>query len=235
MGTGSIQGASAIEEAMFPDAGGAEWLAMVTRLYARDRIIARFEDAFPPDAVTRAQIDAITAFALSDAGDRIFTGEVSATRIMTDPDAADLAIEAVRAEADAGNSARLAILQRLNRATQLVERSVSGALNLRFAFYRGLNDGGAMPTDLPENMMLELVWAQEPELRRTIVERLNAFQMLAYAEVTDAELETYLTLSDSPAGRAVNAAVFGAFDAVSAELSYSLGTAAAIFISGDDT
>ncbi len=72
-------------------------------------------------------------------------------------------------------------------------------------------------------------------MRQTTVEWLFAFQLLAYAQVTNAELESYVTLSETEAGRAVNAALFAAFDQMLADLSYDTGAAAAIFIVGEDT
>jgi hypothetical protein len=208
-------------------------LERVARLHTHSRMVALFEGAFPQDALTAEQIEAITSFVQSDAGLRIIMGEISARRIFLDQDAVDLAIEGYRAEL-ASAAPRLDILDRFNTVNGLVERNVSGALNLRFAFFRGLIDGGAFEDEVPEEAMLAEVWAQEPDVRQMTVEWLYAFQLLAYAQVSDAELEAYVDMSESDAGHAVNAALFSAFDSMLADLSYDLGRAAAVYIAGED-
>lgn len=233
MSTESINSASDLEERMFPNAGGAAWAQIANALYAPERMTALFEAAFPQDALTPEQQDTLTQFALTDAGARIIAGEIAARRTFLDASAIDTAIDAFIAAVEA-NDPRLEILAQLNATNGLVERNVMGALNLRLVFYTGLMDGGAFDRAIPESAMLADVWAQEPEVRRTTVEWLYAFQLLAYGDVTNAELEGYVALSETPAGRAVNAALFAAFDAMLAELSYDIGAAAATFIGGDD-
>ncbi|OAN73944.1 hypothetical protein A8B78_17490 [Jannaschia sp. EhC01] len=234
MGTENTRGGADLEEQLFPGAGGAAWRATVAGLHATPRMVGLFEDAFDRDAVSPDQIAIVQAFIDSEAGQRVIGGELAARRMFLDEAAVEAATENLMA-AIAADSPRLEILQRLNAVSGLVDRNVSGALNLRIAFYRGLIDGGAFDNDVPESMMLAEVWAQEPEVRHLTVEWLFSFQLAAYAEVTDADLEAYVALADAPAGRAVNAALFNAFDEMLATLSYDLGVAAAGFIVGEDT
>ena len=45
-------------------------------------------------------------------------------------------------------------------------------------------------------------------------------------------METYIAFSETPAARAFNAALFAGFDAVFEAMSYRLGSAAALFMTG---
>ena len=233
MGAENIRGAGDMEAQMFPGAGGAAWQAMVTRLHSSDRMASLFEAAFPRDALTPEQIAEVTTFLHSDAGQRVISGEVAARFLFLEEDAVDASNAAFMA-AVAASDPRLDILQRFNEVNGLIERNVSGALNLRFAFYRGLIDGGAFDADMPESLMLAEVWAQEPEVRQLTVEWLYSYQLTAYSDASDGDLEAYVALSETAAGRALNAALFAAFDHMLGDLSYDLGAAAAIFIAGED-
>lgn len=233
MVTESTNAAADIEAQMFPDAGGQAWQDQITQLYAPVRMMFLFEGAFPQDALSPSDLTTLTDFALSDVGRRIIAGEVATRRIFLEEDAVEAAIAAFETAVEAGDP-RLDILARYNDVNGLVERNVTGALNLRFTFYSGLADGGAFAQMIPEETLLAQVWALEPDVRRTTVEWLFAFQLLAYQDITDAELEAYVSLSNTPAGRAVNAALFAAINAMLAELTYDVGTAAAGFIAGED-
>lgn len=234
VGSEGARGAADVEDQLFPGAGGAAWRATAMALHGTDRMVALFEDALNQDAVSLDQIAEVQAFMGSEVGQRLVTGEVAARRAFLDDDAVDAASEVFMA-AVMDDSARLDILQRFNEINGLVDRNVTGALNLRFSFYRGLIEGGAFDDDVPEDLMLAEVWAQEPEMRQATVERLFSFQLLAYAEASDADLEAYIAVAASPAGRAVNATLFAAFDDMLGHLSYDLGYSAAGFIAGEDT
>lgn len=234
MATENNRGAVDLEDQLFPGAGGAAWQAMVTNLHASDRMVASFEAAFDRDALTPAQIETVQAFVSSDTGQRLVAGEIAARQMFLEDAAVDAATDVFMAAVEAADP-RLEILQRFNDVNGLVDRNVSGALNLRIAFYRGLIDGGAFDGDVPESLMLSEVWAQEPEVRHLTVEWLFSYQLAAYADASDADLEAYLALSESEAGRVVNATLFAAFDVMLADLSYDLGLAAATFIAGEDT
>lgn len=234
IGTEGVRGAADVEDQLFPGAGGAAWRATAMGLHNSDRLVGLFEEAFNQDAITPEQIATIQTFVESDLGRRLVEGEIAARRLFLDENAVNAATNALLAAVQADDP-RLDLLQRFNDTNGLIDRNVSGALNLRFSFYRGLIDGGAFENDVPEDLMLAEVWGQEPDVRQATVEWLFAFQMVAYADVSDSDLEAYIEMMGSSEGRAVNAALFSSFDAMLAQLSYDLGYAAAGFIAGEDT
>lgn len=233
MSTEGVEAALALEADMFPDAGGAAWALEANRIQGPDRMIAMFEEAFPLDTMSDADVAQVTAFFTAEPGVSIAAAEVAGRRAFLEPGVEELANEAFR-EAISSEDPRIDVLTTFIEANDLVERNVSGALNSNFAFYRGLSDGGAFEVEIPEELMLAEVWGQEPELRRDTIEWLYSFQLSAYSSLNDADIEAYTALSETPAGAALNAALFEAFDVVFNQLSYDLGAAAAGFIAGED-
>lgn len=218
---------------MFPGQGGAAWMAVVASIYSADKMIAAFEAALPVGALSDADIATLTRFFEDDVGARIVAGEIAARQAFLDPEVERMA-GALAAQRIADSHPRMALLREFTRINDLVERNVSGALNGNLAFYMGLSDGGAFATPVPLEVMLDEVWGQEAAIRAETIEWLMAYQTLAYEDLTDAELQSYIDLSRSPAGQAINAGLFVAFDTVFNALSHDLGRAAAGFMIGED-
>ncbi|AHM05204.1 hypothetical protein roselon_02917 [Roseibacterium elongatum DSM 19469] len=234
MSAEALAGSTDPEAEMFPGQGGAAWQAMIARLHSVETMTEAFEAAFPVDRMTPDQIARITAFATAEPGRSVIEGEIAARRAFLDPAVEDAAQIRFRERAEAEDP-RLDLLGRFIAANDLVERNVMGALNSNYAFYRGLADGGAFEVDLPEELMLAEVWGQEPQIRADTIEWLYSYQLAAYSGVTESDFEAYIAMSETPAGQALNAALFTAFDAMFDDTSYALGTAAAVFIAGEDT
>jgi hypothetical protein len=223
-----------IEADMFPGQGGSAWPAVVAGIYAPDRLVAAFEAAVPVERLTPEMVAELQAFYDTATGRAVAAGEVAARQAFLTPGVEEEATERARAAAAAGD-ARIALLTEFIAVNDLVERNVSGALNSNFAFYRGLSAGGAFAAEIPEELMLADVWSQEPEIRTTTTEWLYAYQILAYENLSDEDLRAYTAMTATPAGQALNAALFTAFDAVFEGVSANLGAAAARFIAGEDT
>jgi hypothetical protein len=233
MATEGVEAAMSLEADMFPDAGGAPWALEANRIHGSDRLIALFEEAFPLDLMSEADVAQVTAFFSAEPGRSIAAAEVAGRAAFLELGVEELANDAFR-EAVANEDPRIDLLTDFIETNDLVERNVSGALNSNFAFYRGLSDGGAFEVEIPEELMLAEVWGQEPELRHDTIEWLYSFQLSAYAGLEDADIAAYTALSETQAGAALNAALFAAFDQVFNQLSYELGHAAAGFIVGED-
>lgn len=224
-----------LEDELFPGAGGQRWNGLVALIYDRPTMQRRFEAAFAKrlgsDPETLSQIDTFFGSAL---GQRILQLEIEARRALLDSsieEAAQVAVDQMRAERDP----RLDLLDRFAEANDLIEENVSGALNSNLAFYRGMSEGGAFTgAEMTEEEMLSEVWSQEGDIRAETAGWLYPFLMLAYESVSDEDMETYIAFSQSPAGQAVNRAMFGAFDDVFSTISHDLGRAAAEMLSGQD-
>jgi hypothetical protein len=234
MSAEGLDAAASIEADMFPGQGGSAWPAVVAGIYAADRMVARFEAAVPLERMTPEVVAELQAFYDSDLGRRVAAGEVAARQAFLEPGVEDAAREMAQARAAEGDD-RIGLLTEFIRANDLIERNVMGALNSNFAFYRGLSEGGAFASEIPEELMLADVWGQEAEIRSETTEWLYGYQVLAYEDLSDAELGRYTAMSESAAGQVLNAVLFEAFDVLFEAVSHDLGRAAATFIAGEDT
>jgi hypothetical protein len=226
--------AAEIETDMFPGQGGSAWRAVVASIYSADRLATRFEQAVTLDAMTPEVIEQLQAFYDTDLGARVAAGEIAARQAFLDPGVEEAATE-LALERMGENDPRIAQLTEFIAVNDLVDRNVSGALNSNFAFYRSLSDGGAFASEIPEQLMLAEVWGQEAEIRASTTEWLYAYQLLAYDDLSAAEMESYIEMTSSEAGQVLNTVLFHAFDVLFESISTDLGAAAARFIAGEET
>lgn len=210
----------------------ADWTATVADIYDVDRMRAAAA-ATLATTLDGADVDAMLDFFTSDLGTEIIGLETSARRALLD-DAVDLAAKDAAALARAEETARAALVGDYIATNDLIDTNVVGAMNANYAFYMGLQDGGAFGSDLTEDQILSDVYAQEPEIRATTTDWVYGFLMLAYQPLSDAELQAYIAFSDSAAGRALNVAMFDAFDQMFVTVSRELGRAAAVAMAGQD-
>jgi hypothetical protein len=68
MATEGVEAAMSLEADMFPDNGGAPWALEANRIHGADRMIALFEEAFPLDLMSEADVAQVTAFFTAEPG-----------------------------------------------------------------------------------------------------------------------------------------------------------------------
>ncbi len=229
-----IDYALSLDKDLFDGSGGAAWRDRAEALNDRDLMQRRFDRAFA-EAVAgdEEMVGAAIAFFDTERGKRLLSLEIEARRALLDDAVEDAARARVEAMA-AARDPRLDLLRRFAEANDLIEMNVQGALNANLAFYRGLAAGGGGVTHLSEEDMLADVWSQEAEVRKETQAWLFPFLALAYASLSDDELEAYVSFSGTPAGQRLNGALFAGFDALFNAQSYDLGKAAAQMLAGQD-
>jgi len=224
--------AGALADTLFPGRDAQGWAQMVDRLYTESALRRVFESAFPEDRIAAARAQEILDFFGSETGRRVVAGELAAWRAITDPEV-EAAANALYQQRLAENDPRIGQLSRLIASNDFVDLNVMGALNSNYAFLLAMSDGGAYERPVAQDMILRQVWQQEPQIREDATLWLYSFQVLAYADLSDSELEAYIAFSNSGAGQAYNSALFAGFDAVYTQMSTRLGTAAAQFMTGE--
>ena len=226
--------ANSLAEDTFPSGGGAEWQAAIERIYDVPKLRAEFDRALDAAlADDPAAVQQIVGFFGSDVGKRIVGLEIEARRTYLDT----AAEEAARVAADDAASKRdpkVALIRRMIEAGDLLEMNVAGALSGNLAFMKGMAATGAYGVQMPEDQILSDVWAQEEQTRTDTSSWLYSYLGLAYAPLSESELEAYVAFSESPAGHKLNAALFTAFDAVFNQVSHDLGHAAGLAMQGRD-
>lgn len=226
--------ARTMQDDMLGGQGGERWQAVVGLIYDLSRMRARFDEVFLREmAADPAATAAAQAFFEAEPGRTIIRLEVEARRAMLEEAAEDAAKVTAQDMAEARDP-RLDQIRRLIEANDLVESNVMGALNANLSFYRGMASVGGFAEGMTEEDMLADVWAQEEDVRKETTDWLIPYLALAYAPVSDSDLEAYIAFSETPAGGKLNAALFAAFDALFVDLSQDLGAAAARQMQGQD-
>jgi hypothetical protein len=223
-----------LEADMFPSGGGPGWARSISDIYDIPILRARFNQALRAglarDPETLAEI---TDFFTSDLGSRILTLEIEARRAFLD----DAAEDAARVAADKRRASRDSRAQQIERfiaSADLLEMNVAGALSGNLAFLNGMNETGVNGVRLPQEEVMEQVWGQEAQIRSDTESWLHAYLGLAYAPLTDQELDAYIAFWETPAGQRLNAVLFIAFDQVFGGVSHQLGQAAGQAMLGQD-
>ena len=206
-----------------PDSG---WRADVGRIYDPARLGPAFHAAFAEElARTGADTTPMLDYFRLPLGQRILTLELSARAAMADEaieEEAKVALDRLDAEGDP----RLAMIRAYVSANHLVDMNVSGALNANLAFLTALAQSGGFQRQLPEDEILAQVWSQEDEVRAETERWLLSLSLLAYSPLSDAELASYIAFSETPAGAALNRALFAAYDRMFTDISRELGRSA---------
>ena len=206
-------------------ARGEDFVGMAGRIYDTGRMGETFRAEFD-DALADVDVTPLLTFFASDRGRQIVSLELSAREALTDSGIEEVAEEAAERLPDE-NPARRALLETFVDTNNLVDLNVMGAMNASVAYYQGLVSAGN--GDLSEGQILSEVWSQEPEIRADTVTWIYAYLGFAYDPLEDGDIEAYIEMSSSPAGKALNRALFEGFDDVFNEISYLLGRATVTF------
>lgn len=221
-----------LEAEMLGGRSGAGWQAAVEEIYDTARLEATVRPVFA-EALAGHDVAAMTGFFEAQPGRRIVELEIGAREAFLE-EAVEEAAKLRVAEMEAEQDPRLRQVDAFIAAGDLIEANVAGGLNTSLAFWRGLSDGGFPSRDMPEEDMLAQVWSQEPEIRAETTEWLRAYLSLAYEPLSDADLDAYIAFTRTPAGQALNRALFAAFDRMFADVSYRLGREAARGLAGQE-
>ncbi len=223
-----LEQAGDLRENMFPGRSG--WDPVASAIYSTDRMNSFFRAAFD-ETLTDVDVTPLLEFFRSDLGAEIVGLELSAREALLDDAVEEAAIDAFE-RLSGTDPDRVAALDGFVEGSDLVNLNVMGAMNASLSFYRGLAEGGGF--ELSEAEILSDVWDSEPDTRQDAQEWLYAYLAMSYQPLTDAEIIAYTDVTTSPAGKALNRALFTGFDDVFNDISFSLGRAASQFVMGDD-
>lgn len=215
---------------MLPSGPTKAWADTVDRIYDEEAMLTSVNAAFTAK-LEDADLGPLLEFYASDTGSQIIDLEIEAREAMIDKDVEEGAREVFRGMDGEGDD-RLDQITDFIAANDLIESNVAGGLNATLQFYNGLNDGGAF--QMTESEILSDVWSQEPELRTDTREWVYAYLLLAYGPLNDTQLDDYIAMSKSPAGQAMNQALFAAFNGMYDTLSYAMGRAVADHLSAQE-
>ena len=211
-------------EALTGQAANDSWRGIVERIYDPEPLRALVYDAMQEALVGRDMSEMVSYYE-SPQGARVIALEISAREAYLSPGVEEAAREAWNWGAKDG--ARADLIRQFVNDGDLVERNVAGALNSNVAFLTAF--AAASPKEyevLDERAILAEVMGEEAQIRVDTTEWLFGYLSLAYAPLSDAELQRLVALSASPAGRALNAALFHGFHPMYQKVARGLGQAA---------
>ena len=227
-----LQQGERIASDLMPGRDTAGWQLRLERIYDAPAMEDRLADALGDALDDEAEAE-VVAFFEGDLGARIIDLELEARVALMDEDVEDAAIAAWD-EIASDDPERAALIDEFIAVNGLIEENVQGGLNSNLGFMMGMNEGGAFDPPLDEGTMLSDIWAQEAEIREETTDWLRGYLGLAYAPLTEDELQTYVDFSASDTGQDFNRALFEAFDAMYDGVVYELGKTAAIMMMGED-
>lgn len=176
-------------------------------------------------------------FAETALGRQVLRLEISARRTLLDEEVDEVArmalYDARRSDAETANAARLELVRARVEANDLIELNVSLGMNTSLAYYQGLFAENAL-MELGADDMLQMVWMQEPAIRAEIEDWIEAYFLMSYQPLSDAELEAYIAYVSTPLAQSFNRAMFRAFDAVFSEISLAVGRVLGRRMSGEE-
>lgn len=210
--------------------GGNFWTNRIAKLYDEKRIVRHVAGALA-EGLSEAQVAEVTAFFDTPRGRRILTLETDARRAMIDDDIEQVARQTYE-DLRGSDDPRLALISEFIEVNDLLERNVAGALSSDYRFTRGMVEGGALA--MSDGDILSEVWEREDEVREDTASWLYGFLLLAYGPLSDDDLADYIAFSETPAGQALNAALFDGFESYFADISFMLGFSVALAMQGSD-
>lgn len=221
--------AQSLNDEMLNGQGGPVWAVQVTGIYDARHMseVVRTGLAQLSDDHLRQ----INQFYASDLGAKVIGLEMAGRRALMQDELKVLAQDAYEI-ALAQDPQSLDPIHTIERVGDMVERNVTATLTSNYRFYLGMVDGGAFV--LTEDEMLTEAWSQEDDVRIDTKIWLFSYLMLSYQPLDDVETATLVAFTQSPAGRALNAAVFDGFGTMYADISYALGRAVALNMVGSD-
>ncbi len=206
----------------------AEWDALVAALYDPAKMEAAVLGRLAEE-LRGQDVAAMAAFFEGEPGRRLVALELAAREAMLEDDVEQAAKEAA-AVAMAAEDPRLGLLRGVIEAGDLIEASVASAMNANLAYFTALLDGGALGDGTTEADLTADVWSQEAQIRAETTEWVYAFLLKAYAPASDADIAALTAFTESAEGRALTRALNRAFDQIYADISRSLGLAAAYYM-----
>lgn len=230
----AVEAGSTLARDMMPGQPVEGWAHTVERINAPSRTGRILRESFAT-ALEGRHAGAILDFLTAPLGQRIVDLELSAREALRDPDMQQAVLQRY-GDMQADGDPRADQIDAFIRVNDLVDANVVGALNANAAFLTGMGEaaGGESGSGLSEGEILTQVWQQEPELRAETEDWVRAFVALAYQPLSDAELADYLAFTGSPAGQAMNTALFEAFDALFVATSLETGEALGRWMSSED-
>jgi hypothetical protein len=232
----AVANAMDIAPALLGAGDHSAWRSTITQIFDPKSARDLFDAGLGTSTLSAQDVAQVIAFFQSPLGAQILTLENQARSQLLDQATEAAAQENWQALQNSplpAQAVRVQALRDIVRLNDLLSANVAAALNGNLAFYEGLSQAGALAGMTPADMLAD-VMAQEEQLRADTEDWLFPFLALAYAPLSADDLQAYLAFTQTPAAKALNSALFAAFDAMGSAQSRAMGLAAGQLMAGQD-
>lgn len=224
-----VEQGQALDTEFLGGQGGGHFHAQVADIFDEVWMTQTVQDAMGA-RMSDADVQASLVFFDTDLGRRLSELELSARRALSDPDIEAAAKERLDSTPEDDPLRRMVV--DYVQINDIVGRNVSGIQSSDFSFYRGLVSGGGTQRD--DEGYLAALLEESDELRAETEGWALSFHLMAYAPLRPEEVKANVEFSATPAGVALNDALFDGFNSMYDTLYFQLGLAVAQALSATD-
>ena len=170
--------------------------------------------------LSKKDVELVLVFYNGSLGAKIAQLEASARLAISDNAIKSMAIETAKS-AGSKDLQRYKMLKENINELELVEYNMKGALASQYGFLTALSRSADI--NLSQDRILSMLSGSEEELREEVSAWLMGYSYMAYQPLSDDDLQLYLDFLMSTSGKALNAALFDVFNALSVKTASALG------------
>ncbi len=175
---------------------GSEWSRLVREVFETD-VMLQMGSEILSETLSDDALEHAAEFYATDLGERLVAAE-NASHMEDDDAAKDEAGEAIIAGLERLESPRIALLERLNDASDVEDSSIRAIQEVQIRFLRAAANAGVIKLQMEEQDLRAALEAQEPEMRSSIRRNALVGSAYTYQAFSDAEVEKYAEALEDP-------------------------------------
>ncbi|WP_037227230.1 DUF2059 domain-containing protein [Roseobacter sp. GAI101] len=175
---------------------GSEWSRLVREIFDTELMLQMGSDILSK-ALSDEALDHAAEFYASDLGKRLVVAE-NASHMKEDEDTKSEAGKAIIEGLNRIGSPRVALLERLNAASDVEDSSIRAIQEVQIRFLMAAANAGVIKLQMEEPDLREMLRAGEDEMRATIKANALASSAYTYQAFSDAEIEAYAEALEHP-------------------------------------
>ena len=175
---------------------GSEWSRLVREVFDTDLMLAMGSEILSNTLSDKA-LEHAAGFYAGDLGKRLVVAE-NASHMKEDDDAKSEAGKAIIEGLNRIGSPRVALLARLNAASDVEDSSIRAIQEVQIRFLMAAANAGVIKLQMEEPDLREMLRVGEDEMREAIKANALASSAYTYQAFSDAEIESYAEALEHP-------------------------------------
>ena len=175
---------------------GSEWSRLVSEVFDTD-VMLDMGIGILSKTLSEQALDHASAFYATDLGQRLVMAE-NGSHMEEDEATKAEAGNAILSGLERIKSPRVALLTRLNDASDVEDSSVRAIQEVQIRFLMAAANAGVIKLQMEEPDLREVLRAQEPEMRASIKNKALASSAYTYQAFSDEEVQKYAAALEDP-------------------------------------